>query len=233
MKRTRERFKDIFGRRYPKFLDVKKDRTMLIAGVGDGPQVKIFSDMVKSIVAIDIDDERLRLTNELIEKEKIKNCVVKKLSIYELEKLHLRFDYVLLIDIIEHLDDPKLALYQVQKVLANNGKILITFPCMWEIYYSSGRFLNKHLLKIPEKKGKGYDYHQTKMPPWGWYRLFRKCGYAVVRSNATTMVPPFNWFGVVPVWFSNDVLNGLDSFISSLPLVKNLGLSMMVVLEHG
>ncbi len=228
--RERESYKIESSRRYPGFLRPKKG-TMLIAGCGDGPQIAVFSPLVKKIVAVDIDDERIMLAKELVKVKGIRNCEIKRLSVYELEKLGRKFDSIVAIDIIEHVDDPRKALRSMKKVLAPGGKLLITFPNTFELYYSAGMWLNRNILRMKEKKGKHYDYHQTKLPPWKWLKMFRDAGFSIRRYDATTMAPPVDWFGVKPYWFTNDLLNVIDGAICKVPLLKLLGLSIMVVLD--
>ncbi|MBU0757924.1 MAG: class I SAM-dependent methyltransferase, partial [Nanoarchaeota archaeon] len=184
--RERERFKILSSRRYPKFFESDKKESMIIIGCGDGPQIPIFSPHVKSILAVDVDRERVGLTDELINQKNIRNCESRQLSIYDVKNLSTKFDTAVLIDIIEHLGNPKKALLSVRKSLRPKGRVLITFPMMFEIYYSSGRMLNRYILKIPEKKGKKYDYHQIKMLPYSWFRLFKEAGFRIRKTNATT-----------------------------------------------
>ncbi|MFH0875133.1 MAG: class I SAM-dependent methyltransferase [archaeon] len=230
--REREKHKEASSRRYPTFCDAKKSDSVLIVGCGDGPQIRVFSKLVKEITAIDIDDERLKLSSELIKIAKIKNTSLLKLSIYELEKLKKKFDLIIIVDVIEHIDEPKKGLLSMKNILAKNGRILLTYPNTFEIYYYFGRILNRYILRIPEKKGKEYDYHKTKQPPWMWNKMIKESGYQIKKINATTMWAPIDWFGVTPFWFTNDFWNAIDEFVCGLPIVKYAGLSMVCVIEN-
>ncbi len=231
MKREREKNKVLSSRRYPLFFSTKKTDTAIIIGCGDGPQIEVFSKLVKELWAVDIDDERIRLSKELVKEKGIKNCHIRKASIYDLESLGKRFDCAILVDVIEHLDNPRKGLIQTKKILKEKGRVLITFPNVYELYYVLGRSLNKYILKIPEKKGKDYDYHLTKQAFWRWFRLFQQSGFKIVKYNGTTIVPPLDWFGIFPFWFENNIVGKMDSILCKVFPFKILSVSMMVELE--
>jgi len=93
---------------------------------------------------VDLDKE---LINQLIEKGiSAKQADLNKDPIpFENEK----FDYILLLDIIEHVVDPKGLLESSKKQLKPSGKMVITLPNDYHFLNKLRFFLNKHLTADP------------------------------------------------------------------------------------
>lgn len=60
-----------------------------------------------------------------------------------------RFDVVVLRDVIEHLDDPRIALKNISRIMKPNGVILITFPPYTSPYGGHQQLLSTTLGNIP------------------------------------------------------------------------------------
>ena len=59
------------------------------------------------------------------------------------------FDYVLLLDVIEHVVDPKNLLINARERLNDNGKLIVTLPNDYHILNKIRFVFNKHLTEDP------------------------------------------------------------------------------------
>jgi len=71
-------------------------------------------------------------------------------SVYELPFGDKSFDIVLCMAVIEHLEDPKVAIAEIQRVLKPGGKILVSVPFLFPIHDSPNDFwrFTKYGLKV-------------------------------------------------------------------------------------
>ncbi len=103
-------------------------RRILDAGCGMGDRtVASILGGAGSAVGIDTDPEKLRWATALAERN---GCRPEFLlgSVASLPCRGESFDLVLLLDVIEHLEDPLTALAEVHRVLRPGGRVLIAFP---------------------------------------------------------------------------------------------------------
>jgi SAM-dependent methyltransferase len=75
------------------------------------------------------------------------------------------FDCCLLLDVLEHLEQPSLALSQVARVLKAGGQLVVTVP-NWT------NWVTAKLLGLNRE-------HHTFHTPGGWKRLLERCGFHV------------------------------------------------------
>jgi len=101
------------------FTSVKRGR-VLDLGCGDGDYAKRLKDLGFEVVASDIDSKRFKYHN-LIKFEA--SNLDKPLPFTENS-----FDYVLLLEVIEHLYNPNFVIEQISKVLKPGGSIIISTP---------------------------------------------------------------------------------------------------------
>lgn len=129
-----------------KFKEVSKliapNSKILDIGCGDG-EIRNF---LENCIYYGLDGQK-ELIDELVKKKiKAKQVDFNKEKIpFEKEK----FDYVLMLDILEHVANPSELLLESKKRLNENGKIIITLPNDYH-FLNKIRFLfNKHLTEDP------------------------------------------------------------------------------------
>ena len=148
----------ISSRIYPDFFKIRGAQNVLNLGIGYGPQAIVFKDQYKLMVGTDINFNKIIYFNLLNRDWKlpVQNCLC---NVENLPFQDGAFDSAIAIDIIEHLNNPRLMIQDIYRVLREKGKLLITFPCLldfWTKYLRKiGRSLalRKHLpLLAPKKK---------------------------------------------------------------------------------
>ena len=93
---------------------------------------------------VDIDKN---LVNQLTKKKlKVKQADLNK---NEIPFKNKKFDYVLLLDILEHVIDPKKLLLESKKRLKIHGKIIITLPNDYHFLNKIRFIFNKHITEDP------------------------------------------------------------------------------------
>jgi O-antigen biosynthesis protein len=119
---------------------IKPDSSVLDIGCEDA---KILNFIKADYWAVDVDKENIK---------KLKEKGIKTIQL-DLNKdkisIKRKFDYILLLDILEHLIDPKKTLTEMRSLLNPEGKIIISLPNDYN-FLNKIRFLfNKNLTEFP------------------------------------------------------------------------------------
>ncbi len=121
---------------------IKPNSLILDIGCGDG---KISSFLQGSeYYAVDID--KTHVNNLLKQNIKAKQADLNK---EEIPFRNKKFDYVLLLDILEHVVNPRALLEQAKLRLNQNGMIIATLPNDYHILNKIRFVFNKHLTSDP------------------------------------------------------------------------------------
>ena len=113
----------------------------LDVGCGQGHMLSYLhtKGVIRDIIAIDMDEERLNFAN--------KQYPVCKYMLADIHKLNFKtntFDFVIATEILEHLPDPITALKEIKRVAKDNANILISIP--YEPFFHWGNLIRgKHL----------------------------------------------------------------------------------------
>lgn len=219
---------------YPEYFPFNKNDTVINVGCGEGPQAVVYSKQYKNMIGADINRERLKSSKEYIHDAGITNYKTICCNVETLPVKNKTFDKALAIDIIEHVRDPQRLCLEIYHVLKNNGKLLITFPVMYEKYFNLLKFIKrigKIILgrKSKEEKTWNPDDHHHQYSIKKWNSLVEACGFTIERSRATTLFPPLFLLGFPRFWFKNKVIYKVDGFFSSLPVLKRFGQTLLCV----
>lgn len=111
---------------------VKKDSIILDVGCAQGLIGSfLHKEFSCKVYGIEIDNESRKIAENRKTYEKIYNFSItdKKSKKYiEFFNSKIKYDYIILADILEHLVDPADTIYELQKLLKKDGKILISIP---------------------------------------------------------------------------------------------------------
>jgi len=97
---------------------------LLDVGCATGEYTNRMATGFDLVDAIDIEPERL----ELFAARHPSNVTVAAMSVNQLEFEDETFDVVTMVEVLEHLADPRLALSEIQRVLKIGGRLLLTTP---------------------------------------------------------------------------------------------------------
>lgn len=126
--------------RYRMVLDEVDGGRVLDIGGGDGYIAGRIATACREVVVIDNEDSGVVLAQQIL--RDFANVRVMKDDAYKLSFHDGEFDIVLMTDVIEHLDHPDAAAAEAARVMAPNGKTLITTP-----QWSADRPLDFHHVK--------------------------------------------------------------------------------------
>ncbi len=93
---------------------------VLDLGCGDGDYAKRLKDLGFDVIAGDIDLARFRYKNEI----EFKHCDITK----EMPFSANHFDYVLLMEVVEHLRNPYVVMPEINRIIKTNGSLVISTP---------------------------------------------------------------------------------------------------------
>lgn len=107
-------------------------KNLLDIGAGSGIFEYLYSKDFNSITAMDHHEKAVRFISKMARQNNLDNVEIKKLKIREVSKLvpKNRYDVVLLLDVIEHIDNKTIAelLKHVGKIITRNGIFIVTTP---------------------------------------------------------------------------------------------------------
>ena len=111
-----------YGWYIEKFFKGVKKKKILEIGCGDGGLIKILNN-TNDVYGVDVSESGVRNVNSMnIE------CSMLDISVDELPYKNRFFDYVIILEVVEHVKSPYFALEEIQRVLKVNGKLLISIP---------------------------------------------------------------------------------------------------------
>ncbi|MGQ9847421.1 MAG: class I SAM-dependent methyltransferase, partial [Bacteroidales bacterium] len=119
---------------------------------------------------LDANDEKLKLALQ-----KLKRTKILKHDAHKLPFPNNSFDVISALQVLEHLTEPELFLYECNRVLKSNKFLLIATPNPTGIP-----------AKILKKKWHGYiSEHISLKSPMGWNEILKKCGFSVIEEGTT------------------------------------------------
>lgn len=158
----------------------EKDDTILDLGCGEGIMLEKLIKRYphKSIVGLDTMPENVQITSKL-------GLPVQLGDIYHLDFPVNSIDAVILMEVIEHLVNPELAIKEIHKVLKPGGKLIIVFP-------NDAFFLIARILTLKFKEA-AYDPGHQKQWTHQEIRGFLKNLDFDVKSSKSI---PFLWWPI-------------------------------------
>jgi|AntRauTorcE11897_2_1112592.scaffolds.fasta_scaffold00876_14 2-polyprenyl-3-methyl-5-hydroxy-6-metoxy-1,4-benzoquinol methylase len=127
------------------------------------------------LYGIDTEEHAIKLADDYLDEYR-HNSTLSQGSAYELPFGAEKFDTVLMTEVIEHLEDPELALSEANRVLRNGGTFLVTTPNQqpdieWDPEYHVHEFTQDELEEILERHFS--DTHMKACCPMSWMRYWR------------------------------------------------------------
>lgn len=132
---------------------LKDEEKILDAGCGPGYYLELISKIISpktKLVGLDLDEEALKTARKRVGMK----VELKKGNIYHLPFSENIFDWVILSEVLEHLEDDKKTLREVYKVLKPGGHLLITVPNQnYPLFWDPINWTLEHLFGTHIKKG--------------------------------------------------------------------------------
>ncbi len=110
-------------------MNINEGTSVLEIGCGEGGNLKPFLDMGCKVTGIDIDKIQIQNAEKFFERhEKRENLKLFAADIYAVDDPALKFDLVMMRDVVEHIRDQEKFMNFVKKFFKAGGKLFIGFP---------------------------------------------------------------------------------------------------------
>ncbi len=192
--------------KYPvieKILNLKENEKILDVGCSQGLYTMNLAKKYNcDFTGIDLDDDAIKKANYDSKKLGL-NCNFYKGSIEQLPFKDDEFDKILCLDILEHIKDDENAVNELQRVLKNRGKLVISVP-----HKKSFFIMNLPYNKVNHIKGghvrRGYDFENLK-------RILEENKFEVIEKRLlVNLFGGISWY--LHGWFSKNKILNLASF---------------------
>lgn len=220
---------------YPEFFPINPTQKVLNVGCGLCAQVVAYGPSFSWMVGLDVQHSRLVKAKKITSHHRLPVDFCQAAAEF-LPFQGESFDTLLAIDLIEHVKDPEKVISELHRVCKQKGQLLITFPAMHDRIVHFASFLRKIFLPFYKsrhkvKEGWDPDQHNQEFSLKKWKMMMQRRGFRLIRSCASTLFPPLHLYGISRFWFTWKWLHSIDSFFSSLPLLKNWGQTLVCIYE--
>src|SRR6516165_10355603 len=183
----------LFGREISG-LGLSKDAPVLDVGTSTGTNLRMLAELgYRRVVGLDLSNEAIRFCAE-------KGLgVIHRGDVCDLPFEDASLDLVLATDIIEHVEDDRLALSEIARVLVPGGNTIITVPAfqsMWGLQDEVSHHLRRY--RLPQLR-----------------KAVEAAGLQIARCFY------FNYLLFVPIWLERQMLRVFDIKLSSESEVNN------------
>ncbi len=239
-KMTKDKFqflkgKLLSGRVYPEFFPFHPDDRVINLGCGEGPQAIVYAGQYREMVGIDINEDRLKRSKEAMEIYGVESYTTICANVEQTPLRAGSFDKAIAIDIIEHVKSPTKLCLEANRLLKENGELLITFPAMHDKFTGfvsrCGRFILRRKKKETPTTEWNPDAHNQEYPLDEWIKIVESCGFKLHKSRASTLFPPLHLYGIPRFWFASDLIHRVDSFFSTMPVLRNWGQALVCIFK--
>ena len=163
------------------------DTKILDFGCGSGELTRALSDKGWQVKACDISEEMLRRAENVTEENYIDWRLLREQRDLKLPFDDASFDVIMASSVFEYISTPEVYLHEFNRILANNGRILISVPDMRHPLRVAEEARRRNLiLKVFRRicnlslYGKDTDYLKysiTRYSPEDWLYLLKDCSF--------------------------------------------------------
>lgn len=149
------------------FFTTQKKGKLLDGGTGDGSLSTEIHKLGFSVDSCDIDPKLFK------GKTRFKKANLNEKFPYK----DKTFDYVVLTEVIEHLENPHQTVRECNRILKPNGKVIITTPNITNIFSRLKFLINGEFFCFSKPERDSRFGHITPVPHWLMEDIFRRYGF--------------------------------------------------------
>jgi len=116
---------------------ISKDKNVKILDIGCGTcglTIFLKNNGYVNITSVDSSREMIEMSKRLLKKNKINHKNIYHKSINVLAKEKNKFDYIICLDVLEHIENDKQAFKNLLKILDKKGNLIISVPAIPALY---------------------------------------------------------------------------------------------------
>lgn len=162
---------------------------ILDAGCGSGNVLLKFAPNVRLAMGIDNNNACISFLRKKIKKSHLQNTSVYCMNLLNIKMPSQSFHKIIMTEILEHFseDDVRQVLGQIKKILAQEGKILITTPN----YKSPWMIIEVLLDKFKSFPKLWGEQHLVKFTPNKLAQILQQSGFKVEKAGTLNAISPF------------------------------------------
>ncbi len=181
-----------------------KNHTFLDAGAGLGPYSALASPIFKHVYMYEFDDTELNKARQ--NTIKYTNISSEKVDLRKIPLGNSSIDSIICCEVLEHIPDEAKALLEMKRVLSDSGRILISMPNAFSLFYLKVRNLKNHreiMKKLAEKNLKVTEsesvnkipYPEWEMirhisfPFWKIEKMIKNAGFKIINRTGVNIIP--------------------------------------------
>ena len=171
---------------------IEPGQRVLDVGCGDGYLMNLVADRRAVATGVDMEVTGLALARQMLGEPS--NPRVIRADAKRLPFREGSYDRVLLVDVVEHLVDPEPCLSEIGRMLAPDGRLLLTTPRwrpgkMWDETNHVREYRPKELADQLQDFFK--DVSLSFFIPTGWWQVRRRLGKGFIRTWSRRLYNPF------------------------------------------
>lgn len=166
------------------------EKVFLDAGAGRGPYSFIAQDKYKKVYCFEFDHEELEAAKRYIEKNKIGDVVFDKIDLTTIPLANNSVDVIVCSEVLEHIKDNEKAIRELHRVLQPGGKLLLSMPNRFSLFYERVYRKNKNTWFKKENMDKYFEERRhVEYPFWKIEKLAQIPGFKIVKRSGANIIP--------------------------------------------
>ena len=201
-------------------LNLNKDIRILEIGPGKGNNI----NTLRSFGKVDV------LENEITFIEYLKKHKFKNISNYfkRLEEINYKYDLIILLDVLEHIEESESFLYKLKHILNENGSIIIGVPAykfLWSVHDERLKHFRRYTWKILKAESKDYKIFKR----YGFNYLLLPIRYLQIKfsNNIHTVNESSKLVNKILFFISK-----IENFLRKFRINPKFGISLYAILKH-
>lgn len=207
-----------------KLFKEKRNETVLEIGAGTGYYTIKYAQLVKSVDAVELGKDLIASFRLKLKQENLKNISIINKNIYDLNSSK-KYDTILFISTLHHIPFRLELFKQLTPLLKKEGRIILIEP--HHNVFRKFKLFRDYLFKYRKMD------LSNNMLLWGGHDFisFEECNYYASKLNL--YLSRYFTFRCWPLFFikNNEVRKTIELFIGSIPVIKRLQNSIVIVFK--
>ena len=190
-----------------------KNQNLLEIGCGSGRFSVILAKSNPNMIFMDLSEAMLEITLQ----KAGHNHKGLNASVYKIPLPSNSIDAVLSINVLNHIEDLEKALSEINRVLMDEGELVINFANLFSYYFLAGLLVNL------QQKSLGRQVYSRWVKPSVFFNLMKNSGFEIVEQVGNVFVPIYLDFPVIrelPIFLDKVSARSFLRFFSPAIFIK-------------